>query len=251
MDSPRWSNRYFLLTVVVLFLAHLGLVFYYSATRMPAPKPTRFQSSFQFFTQNSQTQIWSQWLAFQDPTLFSQPLPWNFSGKAWLNPRPMPYQTNNWVAPDHMLSNVPQHLGEGIQRLLIQESRPSPPVAENPIPILIPPLVPPLNVNTQSVVRFRPPFSSFKLLPPGPLPSWVSSNMLTSTVIEIGIDEQGWVRSSVLLTGCGLITADQYALNWVKKLPVRQSSQDHRKSSARTDSILGKHVFRLGNPMDQ
>ena len=46
-----------------------------------------------------------------------------------------------------------------------------------------------------------------------PLPAWPASDLLSNTVVQVLVDDLGWVISATLLEGCRLKAADDYALN--------------------------------------
>ena len=158
-----------------------------------------------------------------DPAVFSLPNSHGFSGRGWLDQRPLEYRPENQLEPAKWLSldatllgtNFPvSQAGSGPvpSGLAEQQARHE----EPPPDFLAPEIIP-----TQSVFRLTG-GPSDRLLGAGPsLRPQASEKLLTNSVVQIAVDPAGEVIAARLESSCGLPGADADAVAKARALRFR------------------------------
>jgi len=217
-DAPHlcssWTRGRFLAIIGVLFALQASLIFLFGERSRPQPilsaPSIRFRALETSFNEDD---LLRQFFV-GDPAVFSLPSPHGFSGRGWLNQRPLEYQPESQLEPPKWLlldtsllgTNfpVPQPGTEPIPaNLAAQQAR-----HEDPPPDFLAPEI----IPTQSVFRLDVGLGE-RLLGAGPsLRSQPSEKLLTNSVVQIAVDPAGEVIAARLEESCGLPEADADAV---------------------------------------
>lgn len=200
--ARRWS------LIVLVFAAHLGLIFALSdrkplTLRPPASAPLLSLASGA-----------NELLELNDPALFALPQRRSFAGAAWLNTPEIKFQPFRWAEPARLLPLPVAGLGAAFARFvqtntfagLVFETKPAP---DFPQPVAPEFGAPP---STHSVVRVAGELAKRRLLHQPELPAQAAADVLTPTVAEVLATADGSVLSLKLLASSGNKAADQLAL---------------------------------------
>jgi hypothetical protein len=150
----------------------------------------------------------------EDPALLALPSLQGFSGKAWLSFPAMDYPLSDWTEPPAFLALDVRRLGETFSSFVGSNGLPAVALTARPPPES-PALqisVPPLPVPATSEFRLEGAIQSRRLLGNIEVPSWPHDDLLTNTVVQVLVDDEGNTLSTALLTSSGSKSADNYAL---------------------------------------
>lgn len=221
------SGRRFLLLIGACLAVQLGLIFLAGSPHPAHQSRPRADFVVQFFPSTGTAGRIAQNLAASDPTVFVMPGRYGFSREAWLSVRDLDYEVMEnkdspiWLNPkEEDLGLVFKTAGgptTNASLLLIEKQSAQPASRE----LLVVQEV----VSTQSVLRITGNLQSRTVETPPALPSWVHSELLTNSAVEIAVDRAGEVVSVRLVQKSGLPEADRQAL--------RVSSQLHFGSLAK------------------
>jgi hypothetical protein len=153
--------------------------------------------------------------AVDDPALLALPSLQGFSGKAWLSFPAIDYPLSDWTEPPPFLALDVSRLGETFSSFVGSNGLPDVALTAKPAPE-IPGLqisVPPLPVPVGSEFRVEGALQSRRLLGSIEVPAWPHDELLTNTVVQVLVDDEGNTLSTTLLTSSGSKGADAYALN--------------------------------------
>jgi TonB family protein len=218
-----WTRGRFLGVMGVLFVLQAGLIFLFGERSRPQPllsaPPIHFRA---LEAAVNEDDLLRQFFV-GDPSVFSLPNPRGFSGRAWLNQRPLEYQPENQLEPPKWLPldtarlgthfPVPQPGFELIPAgLAEQQARHE----EPPPDFLTPEIIP-----RQSVFRLEGGLAD-RLLGAGPsLRAQPSEKLLTNSWVQIAVDPAGEVIAARLDASCGLTEADAEAVAKARALRFR------------------------------
>jgi hypothetical protein len=246
-DPPSWTRGRFLGLVGVLFVFQAGLIFLFgdrSGPLSPLSAPSvRFRA---LGASLSEDQLLRRFFV-GDPAVFPLPNPHGFSGRGWLNQRPLAHTNEIQLEPPIWLDFYPARLGTNVLALpssysgfvlgLVDHLGTDFPVLpsgsepilaslveqrsrrEEPLPVFLPPEIMP----TQSVFRLDGGLGD-RLLGAGPaLRAWPCEKLLTNSVVQIAVDPLGEVVAARLESRCGLAEADVDAVAKANALRFRPS----------------------------
>jgi hypothetical protein len=260
VELRRWSPRCRIAVTMFLLCAQVGLVLWLSDRRPAYRRPLGPSPSLQFAANQSDELDYSEvgvfggapsqagsaanmLQALADPTLFALPHQKGFSGPRW-NPsefRPFAWsEPLEWLVPSAQLWNGPF-------KPVIPSNASGPLLAMlEAAPDLTLPEVSPLAPSREkSAFHIEGELASRRLLTPLSLKSWVTSDMLTNTVVQVLVDADGRPLSALLLSACGLGDADHLALEQAQsaRFAAVSTSGPDRALNAEADLMWGTIVF--------
>ncbi len=239
----RWSRRRWLYTVGAVFALQVGLVFYLGQREQRLPERPIFRTTIQQLVDEESAQQVAAWTALDDPTLLALPHLRGFSGPAWLRFAPLDYEPEERPEPPHGLPLDGRSLGSTFSQFLAT-NRVSPLlVAEKSIPPLprYEPNFPNEPVPDHSRLRVEGELAARPLLAPLELKSWAHPEILSNSVVQVVVDDEGFTLSPVLLMGCGRTEADLSALQLAGSTRFRPAA---RAGSGSHELTWGKLVFQ-------
>ncbi len=233
-EIRRWTM------VGLAFLAQVGLLFWLGQRDLPEPVPSAPGPVLKVTSVNA-----LEALALPDPTLFALPHPQGFSGPAWLSAPSQEIQPFAWTEPARFLGLRPEQLAPSFagpalagvleRSFLVAEFRPE---------LLLPrmndaPLFP-----DHSTVRLSGDLMTRTLKRPLELRSWESAEVLTNTVVQVLVDQEGVALSAILLgAGCGLKAADDFAVAQARAARFSPWPMAVTSSSPMSGLVWGELVF--------
>jgi hypothetical protein len=199
--------------LAVLFAGQLLAIWWYSEkARGPRERTPRPAVESLVFNAPADA-AFETWMALEDPAIFSMASPNNFSGRAWLNVLPLEHPWKDWVETQGGQPLKPEDLGRTFFRSFGNRSQMAEVMVEKPETALAVTLVDEGPVRTQSVMRIEGALAGLKLEKKVDLPGWTNAETLAPTTVEMGVGSDGLPHSVRLLERCGLVAADQYAVN--------------------------------------
>lgn len=209
-EQPRWSRARWLVTLVVVFAAQVGLIFALGDRKPITPRRVAAAPTVQVTASRGEL------LALQDPTLFVLPHAHGFSADAWFTRSTVQPPVYRLSEPPRLLELAGDELGETFRRFMranafapfALETKPAPELSR---PRLPPPEIRPPAVSTLMILGD---LAGRKLLTPLKLPNQTHSDLLTNTVVQVLVDADGNVFSALSFPpGSGSVEADRQALS--------------------------------------
>lgn len=205
MEPRSWSRVRWWCTLATIFTAQLAIIFWLGArgpvyaSRATAVPGLRIAGT-----------AWQEFLALNDPTLFALPHQHGFAGTAWLTVTNFGAEPFIWSEPPRWLPIPIQELGAAFQ-LYVATNQFGPPEAPARLePELVSPAV---SISTdlpqKSNLRLT---GRLSLAQPLVLTSWTNSEILTNSVVQVLVGNDGRPVSVTLLSRSGLEEADLAAL---------------------------------------
>ncbi len=242
LEPPAWSRARFLAVLAAVFVVQLSSVFWLS-DRGPAPvSPATAPLSMLFAPAE-----WVEALGLSDPTLFALPHAEGFSGPAWLRQEPLSFPLPAWSEPIEQPPIPPEELGAAFSRYL-QTNQFSPvQIAATLDPEMQLPVLPqPELLPADSILELAGDLAGRELLNPFELPPWPATDLLTNTIVELVLDDEGRAFSAKMLSGSGSRDADQFALAKARSARFHPLSRAASQPSSPSTAGLawGQLVFR-------
>ncbi len=186
---------------------------------------------------------WNRWLALQDPTLFALPGTRGFSALAW---RP-----GDEIHPPAEDSGEGSHWLAASSHWFAARISPAPPAAgfplrvaaDKPWPEPTASAPPPVPVGDRSSLELDAALAARGLAAPLQLPSLTQSNLLSATVVEVGVDPAGGVSSAIVLRSSGLKSADEQGLELAARARFKPLAGSAAAGTA-SGWVWGRMVFR-------
>ncbi|HZL41859.1 MAG TPA: energy transducer TonB [Verrucomicrobiae bacterium] len=243
IEPGGWTTRRWWTVILMAFGLQILLVFRLEPSSTIVPRRAETAPTFRFA--NSQM---AELMAVQDPTLFALPNRHGFSGKAWLKAPNVPLPTAEWSEPPRLLTADSQNWGAWFKSLSDSNAPGSFPAIVIPKPLVTVPasvsIAPP---PIGSRLKIRGELAKRALLEPVPLPSWTNADLLTNSIVQLLVDDQGNPVSAVLLRpGSGRADADQRALELAKSArfePSRGSPAASKSQPWSAGWCVGAMVF--------
>lgn len=216
-ESPRWSRRHWFYAVGGVLLIQSALIYFLAQAPQRPPERPLFRTSIQLAADDESLRRIAALPGLSDPTLLAMPSLEGFSGSAWLKFSTLDYKPAEWTEPPYWLAletqaltaSFTQYLGTNVITPLLIADKPLPPLQRYE------PNFPPDSVPTQSLVRIEGELAGRKAMSNVELKSWVSSEILSNTVVQAAVDAAGFTFSATLLASSGSTNADQHALKEV------------------------------------
>lgn len=208
--EPRaWSPARRWLWILLVFAAHLGLIFALGNRQPVRPRPPAPAPSLSLAPDAS------EWLALNDPTLFALPHRQGFAGAAWLKIHTNEILPFRWTEPPRLLPLPVADLGMTFAQFMrtnvfVSRQFESKPVPDLPLPVALEFAVAP---PASSTLRVAGDLVDRRLLNPPQLQTWPALDLLTNTVVRVLVRAEGNVFSHTLLATSGSKPADQRALD--------------------------------------
>jgi TonB family protein len=186
-------------------------------------------------------------LELEDPTLFALAHSRGFSGQAWMKLPVSPEVSHVWLEPPQWLRPNLSSLGEEFKRYArASSSRPFQVVgglAPRPSLDLV---LPSLSVPGQSSLVVEGALAGRGwMVPPPDLRSWPHSDVLSNSVVEVGVSSAGDVETHRLLSSSGLTAADQEAMRTVLAMRFLPMFEGGREVPRTGDGLMhGRLIFR-------
>jgi hypothetical protein len=235
---PRegWSKIRWRVVIGGLLLLQVGLIFLLGARQLPAPRSPEDVPLIRTVSNEP-------FLRLNDPTIFSLPSPFGFSGPAWLHGPSFEYAMTNWTEAPEWLDLEIHSLGD-----LKMESPPSGAVADPSefmarSLLLEPKLMGPSEVpgsflKVEGELKNRLP----KNLPV--LPTQVAADVLRPTIIDARVDADGRVVGATIWSGSDSKPADLAALKIAKGLIFNPIPRSTSQSGASATETWGRLIFQ-------
>lgn len=208
--------------------AVVGVFFFQTAFILVVSKKTKVDESFPLLelTHIENSDI-SRQMIMEDSLSLARPARRGFSGE-WINPSTNGHKLTRWVLPNVMLPKETNLFEEVIAGELSKGILPEVKIFKRSEPKLtrvsVPPLVPleesRIVVQGRLGLRLKETIGSLKSF-------WRSGGFLKPTHVQILVDNEGKVISSVLLKSSGHLPADQSAMEFVlSRIVFEKSSSD-------------------------
>jgi hypothetical protein len=217
LEPPRWTWRRWLYAIAAVFVVQAALIFVLSQRQRAVPEKPIFRTAIRLVTGEESEQQLASRTGMDEPTLLALPSLRGFSGPAWLTFSFLEHEPAEWNEPPHWLSLDTQALGSTFSQFVGANVILPPRIADKPLPPLpqYEPSFPNEPLAAESRVRIEGALTGRPLLVPLKLKSWPYSDILSNTTVQAAVDADGFVFSSVLLSGSGLNNADVHALDLV------------------------------------
>ncbi|HWX21592.1 MAG TPA: hypothetical protein VN578_16945 [Candidatus Binatia bacterium] len=232
VEPVAWDRRQWWSVLALVFIVQLVLIFWLGErgsrpARPSGPAPTLRMAG----------RTGADFLALQDPTLFALPHRQGFSGPAWLEVLPVESHPFVWSESNRWLEPSLAQLGAPFEQFLETNSFIPFDGTAPPEPALTPSEVAQSEVlRQQSTLRLADGLAGRRLLTPLKLPSWTNSELLTSSVVQVGVDASGVPFGFTPLSRSGSQEADDFALEQAR--------------AARFESFVGRGPQKPTNPLD-
>ena len=208
--ESSWSLQRRLLLILIVFVAHVGVLFAVSDRRPVTPRPPMPSLVVTRLTDSSEL------LELSDPTLFALPHHRSFAGQTWLKNPAVTFPQFHWSEPPRLLPLPVEELGTVFAQFR-QANTPEPldfttRTTETTKLFILSEMTSLL--PARSSLRLGGELQSRRLLVSPDLPSWPATDLLTNSVVQVLVRPDGLVASSSLLPPGHVATeADQHALN--------------------------------------
>lgn len=212
-----WTRGRFFGIVGVLFALQAGLIFLFGERTPSHPISTSPMTQSRVLDASVRDDQLLRQFFVGDPAIFSLPNRHGFSGRGWLNQRPLGYQDHHQLEPPQWLGLNVKRLGTnfpGSESMAFDLDGYEAPRVESP-----PDFLPPEIVRTNSVFRLEGSGLGERLLGGLPsLPVVPSEKLLTNSVVQIAVDAAGEVVAARLDSSCGSPDVDAVALTKARAL---------------------------------
>lgn len=213
-DAPPWSRRHWVYAVAGVTLLQATLIYFLAQPEKRPPERPIFRTSIQLVADDDALRRIASLPGLDDSTLLALPSLQGFSGAAWLKFATLDYKPAEWVEPPHWLPLETQSLSGTFSQYVTTNVIMPLLIADKPLPPLqrYEPNFPPEPLPTQSLVRVEGELAGRKLLSNVELKSWMSSEILSNTVVQAAVDAAGFTFSATLVSSSGSTNADRHAL---------------------------------------
>jgi hypothetical protein len=242
LELQPWTRRRWWGMVALIIIVQLGLIFWLGSRNPIYPLPPRPATTLSL-GDPAPTEL----QAFNDPTLFILPHPEGFSGPVWGKTYRSEFSPFEWSAPANHFPLAIERLSTVLNQLFQAGDLPVVQLPEQAEAVPTLPHVPPLPIfPDQSLLQLEDGLAQRRLLGVLALKSWPSPEILSPSVVRVGVDDGGRPVSVTLLSRSGSPAADQYALDqaWAAQFePLNGSSVGPLlKPAARLS--WGRMIFR-------
>jgi hypothetical protein len=220
-ESPgekQWSRSRWLTWVMLIFAAHVGLVFAFGARKPVPPRPATNVPMLALARDAG------EWLALNDPTLFAVPHPRDFNPVLRVKTSAFILPSFRWTEPPAWLALAAGSLGTVFgefmetNRFAGLELQLKPPLTLSAPVLPIEPVLP-----QASMLQIADGLAQRPLLTPMDLPSWPYADVISPSCVQVLVNAAGEVVSATLLppdnrseAASRYDAADQYALAMVR-----------------------------------
>lgn len=207
-----WSQRRWQIGLLIIFTLQIGFFLLFSE-RNPN---TAYEGRVLFAMMTGDSlNLPGELAEIQNPTVFAFPTKNNYSSKSWFSIMPLKNDYYEWTPDNYLLLPMPDVLGNKFSEFL--------PKLHSLLDVSIfeirdehaSSILPDLrleNLYTNSVFRIEGEIVNRKLVRIPTLPAIESPDIYPPSIVEIVVNDDGYVISSTLISASGLTTADQKAV---------------------------------------
>lgn len=201
-----WSRTRWLIVIAFILATHVALIVLFGQKKAPAPRAVVNVPALKLAEDSG------EWLTLNDPTLFALPHQRDFASAVWLKLPEVKQPSFWWTEPPRWLSLPADELGATFDRFMQTNSFAGYPLNFKPVPQLNRPALPPeQNLAARSTMQIEGALAQRQLPNPINLTNWPYANIISPSVVQVLVNENGNVVSTVLLPpGDGFTVADQY-----------------------------------------
>jgi hypothetical protein len=227
------------------FVVQVALVLWLGARQQPTPARPDFGMDVVLAGDESMAQ-WEKATWISDPTLLALPSFRGFSGPAWLRFNPPDYQPSEYSEPPRWLALDARILGNTFLSYVTTNDVLARPKSDRPLPPLqrYEPNYPNAAVPSQSQLQIEGELSGRLLPGQFELKSWPHSEILSNTIVQTAIDDEGRPVTTTLLQETASHEADLYALDLSRKARWRPRRVDSRRPDLLGKVTWGRLVFQ-------
>ena len=232
IDPERWTaHRWWVLLGLVLVL-QVGLIFW-----LGDQGPVLMESKTAPLALHVAGTVSSELLALNDPTLFALPHRQSFAGLAWLTTPSLGAQPFVWSEPPQWLRLSVEQLGGVFHNFLVtNQAMPSETLAQIEPELTFPEVSNNRQEVAGSTFHILGDLTEQALLTSFSLGSWTNADLLTNSIVQLLVNEQGRSVSVTLLANSGSSAADRFALKQAESArfaPVPLAEQKSNDSPGR------------------
>jgi hypothetical protein len=207
-----WARSRFWLGVSLMFAGQIGFILWLGK---PLPKPPlRSVSSAPSFSVTKTPA--GEFPGLEDPTLFALPHLEGFSGGAWLQIPRQEFKPEKWTEPFRYLAIADDQLGAAFENFVRTNPAPAFPAVTAFEPKLTMPQLGDDPIVVPPGYRLEGPLARRRLLTRFDLPPQAGSDLLTNSVLQLAVDEQGNTLSAHFISRSGKPETDNLALALAK-----------------------------------
>ncbi len=209
VEPSVWSKRRWLLVVVIVMSAQVGLIFWLSGRDPVQRAPERVQSVFVPADRMGLAR------GLSDPTLFVLPNLHGFSGPAWIKGQPLEQPSLEWTENPRWLTQEAARLGRDFCAFVSTNVTTAFELVRDSTPDLSPAMPELLTgrTPTQSTIRIEGELANRPLVSPLLITSQAApDSVLASSEVAIGVKPDGTVFSAKLAKSCGSKGVDNEAV---------------------------------------
>jgi TonB family protein len=207
-QSKPWLHPKWCALVASVFAIQMGLVLWLGARQAPQPQPARSGPALRLAGEGA-----AELLKLTDPTLFALPHREGFSGPAWLSVPSQEILPFAWTEPPRFLLLPANQLAAGLAPFPVADNADRwPPPANLQAELLLSKLDESKLFPANSTFRLSGVLENRRLKAPPELPSWPSLEVLSNSVVQVQVDDEGVPFSVTLLERSGSKEADDLAL---------------------------------------
>ncbi|HMJ64612.1 MAG TPA: hypothetical protein VK615_04610 [Candidatus Binatia bacterium] len=215
LEPVRWKGKKWVHVIGLVFAAQVILILVLGEQKRVLVPPKNVRTGLQLGDARTLQEIESQ-PTFSDPAAFALPNWKGFSREGWLSFTRPEFRVSEWTEPPQWLTMDTQALATSLHEFIRSNTMAPLLIADKPLPRVTRPDISAISAPTQSELRIEGGLARWSLVNRVELPSWPHSELLTNTVVHALINSRGYTIAVAVLTGSGLVEADQFALRTVK-----------------------------------
>lgn len=244
LDPAVWSRGRWWTTFLIAFLLQVMIIYQLSDRNPLVPKPVQSSPAYYLVVDAPADPVLAELLNINDPTLFALPNLRGFSGPAWLRPDPLVHRLEGREEPHRWLTLNLAELGAAFNELARTNVVAHRSFADKPARRLSEVNPPPIPLRTNSSFRIEGELARRKLLTRVEVPSIAHTDILTNTVVQLGVNPSGYPFPPIFLNSSGSKAADQEALKLAKSMRFKPlGPADGNGPRSATALMWGKVVF--------
>ena len=244
-EPVRWTQRRWVYAVGLIFVVQAGSLFLLGERPGSPPRARRFPTKIDLAADAEGAKQVNEFPLLLDPTVFALPHRHGFSEGAWLHSAPLGYQWEDWKEAPTSLALDISELGRSFSEYLAANATPPLLIADKPIARLIGSdlFVTNQAAASHSELVIEGELEQLPMLRPLALRSWEHSDILSNSVVQLLVNEDGATVSAALLEGCGSPEADRSALE-LATAAMFQTRGPSKSASDRRELAAGRLIFR-------
>ena len=205
--DESWGLTRWIFLIAFVFAAHFAFVFLFGSRKVPVPRAVTNVPQFQLADNSSEL------IALTDPTLFALPHLDDFAPADWLRPPAITQPSFRWTEPPSFLPPAPESLGMAFVAFVQTNSLATFPLDFKPAPQLTAPeAVIESALPQNSTLKFLGALAQRPLQNPIVVPTLAWNDVIAPSRVQLLVDAEGKVVSTVLLQSSEYDVADQKAL---------------------------------------